>query len=62
MKVGKKKTQNPSIFLATYLKIIKKNSGDLETLFFLKSGKFGSFFPWKILHIGRNQNFQVEFW
>jgi hypothetical protein len=49
MKVGGKKTQNHSILVATYSEIIKKNLVIWNFFFFSKSGKFGPFFPWKIL-------------
>jgi hypothetical protein len=53
MKVGGKKTQNPSILVATYSEIIKKNLMIWKFVFFIsESGKFGPFFPWKILCIG----------
>jgi hypothetical protein len=54
------KNQNHSIFLATYWNL-SQNSGDSDFIF-LKSGKFGPFFPWKILCIGQNHTFQVEMW
>jgi len=54
------KNQNCSIFLATYWNL-SQNSGNLQFIF-LKSGKFGPLFPWKILCIGQNHIFQVNIW
>jgi hypothetical protein len=31
-------------------------------IFKIRSGEFGTFFPWKILCMGRNHIFQVEIW
>jgi hypothetical protein len=45
------KNQKPSMLFGYLLELIKK-SDDLETLFILKSDKFGPFFPLKILRIG----------
>jgi len=51
MKVEKK--QNPSVFLATYSNLSLK-AGGLKKNFFKIWAKLGSFFLWKILHIGWN--------
>jgi hypothetical protein len=55
-------TQNPCIFLATYLvDLIKKNTAILEFLFFeIWRIWVIFFFPGKILCIGQNHIFQVK--
>jgi len=54
--------KNPGSFyiLGYQLKLIVE-SWQFEFLFFSKFGKFGPFSPWKLLCIGQNHIFQVEF-